>query len=166
MRGRTLNNALSFFDESHNFNTYTREQMKCFLTRNGFGSTAVINWWHYTIRFTRGTTLWSGSSHARLKGVSGISMTMGCSPMSFDILSQRIVEALGWFWYWKKRQRKKCATQASPWLTQSRALFKRTVFRWKIWTLKIDLQICQEATQALPERSRIPVLGRKSLTER
>jgi len=40
MRGRTLNNAFVILDESQNT---TREQMKMFLTRIGFGSTAVIN---------------------------------------------------------------------------------------------------------------------------
>lgn len=39
MRGRTLNNAFIILDESQNT---TREQMKMFLTRIGFGSTAVI----------------------------------------------------------------------------------------------------------------------------
>lgn len=39
MRGRTLNNAFIILDESQNT---TREQMKMFLTRLGFGSTAVI----------------------------------------------------------------------------------------------------------------------------
>lgn len=39
MRGRTLNNAFIILDESQNT---TREQMKMFLTRIGFNSTAVI----------------------------------------------------------------------------------------------------------------------------
>jgi len=39
MRGRTLNNSFIILDESQNT---TREQMKMFLTRIGFGSTAVI----------------------------------------------------------------------------------------------------------------------------
>jgi phosphate starvation-inducible PhoH-like protein len=39
MRGRTLNDAFIILDESQNT---TREQMKMFLTRLGFGSTAVI----------------------------------------------------------------------------------------------------------------------------
>ena len=40
MRGRTLNNSFIIMDESQNT---TREQMKMFLTRMGFGSYAVIN---------------------------------------------------------------------------------------------------------------------------
>jgi phosphate starvation-inducible protein PhoH len=39
MRGRTLNNSFIILDESQNT---TVEQMKMFLTRIGFGSTAVI----------------------------------------------------------------------------------------------------------------------------
>lgn len=39
MRGRTLNNSFVILDESQNT---TREQMKMFLTRIGFGSTAVV----------------------------------------------------------------------------------------------------------------------------
>mgnify|MGYP001233388962 FL=1 len=40
MRGRTLNNSFIIMDESQNT---TKEQMKMFLTRMGFGSFAVIN---------------------------------------------------------------------------------------------------------------------------
>lgn len=39
MRGRTLNNAFVILDEAQNT---TRLQMKMFLTRLGFGSTAVV----------------------------------------------------------------------------------------------------------------------------
>ena len=39
MRGRTLNDAFLILDEAQNT---TREQMKMFLTRMGFGSRAVI----------------------------------------------------------------------------------------------------------------------------
>jgi phosphate starvation-inducible PhoH-like protein len=39
MRGRTLNNAFIILDEAQNA---TREQMKMFLTRIGFGSKAVV----------------------------------------------------------------------------------------------------------------------------
>ena len=39
MRGRTLNNAFIILDEAQNT---TLEQIKMFLTRLGFGSTAVI----------------------------------------------------------------------------------------------------------------------------
>lgn len=91
MRGRTLNNAFIILDESQNT---TREQMKMFLTRIGFGSTAVITGDRTQIDLPRGTS--SGLAHAVhvLDGVKGISMTQFSS---IDVvrhpLVQRIVEA-------------------------------------------------------------------------
>ena len=52
MRGRTLNNAFIILDEAQNT---TREQMKMFLTRIGFGSTAVITGDATQIDLPRGT---------------------------------------------------------------------------------------------------------------
>lgn len=91
MRGRTLNNAFIILDESQNT---TREQMKMFLTRIGFGSTAVINGDPSQIDLPRGQA--SGLSHAInvLEGVNGISFTYFTSK---DVvrhpLVQRIVDA-------------------------------------------------------------------------
>jgi len=59
MRGRTLNNAFIILDESQNT---TREQMKMFLTRVGFGSTAVITGDVTQIDLPNGTR--SGLIHA------------------------------------------------------------------------------------------------------
>ncbi len=59
MRGRTLNNSFIILDESQNT---TREQMKMFLTRIGFGSTAVITGDTTQIDLPRGTL--SGLLHA------------------------------------------------------------------------------------------------------
>ncbi|MBV1930503.1 MAG: PhoH family protein [Porticoccaceae bacterium] len=72
MRGRTLNNAYIILDESQNT---TREQMKMFLTRIGFGSTAVITGDITQIDLPRGTR--SGLIHGCnvLDGVEGISFT-------------------------------------------------------------------------------------------
>jgi len=72
MRGRTLNDAFIILDEAQNT---TREQMKMFLTRIGFGSTAVITGDVTQIDLPRGTT--SGLRHAIdvLKDVDDISMT-------------------------------------------------------------------------------------------
>ncbi|RLA47715.1 MAG: PhoH family protein [Gammaproteobacteria bacterium] len=72
MRGRTLNNAFIILDESQNT---TREQMKMFLTRIGFGSTAVITGDVTQIDLPRGTQ--SGLVHGCkvLDGVAGISFT-------------------------------------------------------------------------------------------
>ena len=70
MRGRTLNNAYILLDESQNT---TREQMKMFLTRIGFGSTAVITGDTSQIDLPRGIN--SGLVHVCevLKDVPGIS---------------------------------------------------------------------------------------------
>lgn len=72
MRGRTLSNAYVILDESQNT---TREQMKMFLTRIGFGSKAVITGDVTQIDLPRGK--YSGLKHAIrvLKGVEGIGFT-------------------------------------------------------------------------------------------
>lgn len=72
MRGRTLNNAFIILDESQNT---TASQMKMFLTRIGFGSTAVITGDMTQIDLPRGSE--SGLLHATqvLKNVKCISFT-------------------------------------------------------------------------------------------
>ena len=91
MRGRTLNNAFIILDESQNT---TREQMKMFLTRIGFGSTAVITGDVTQVDLPKGSS--SGLKHAAsvLDSVDGISFTRF---LSRDIvrhpLVQRIVDA-------------------------------------------------------------------------
>ena len=91
MRGRTLNNSFIILDESQNT---TLEQMKMFLTRIGFGSTAVITGDITQVDLPRGTR--SGLAHVTevLKGVNGIGFTHF---QSKDVvrhpLVQRIVEA-------------------------------------------------------------------------
>ncbi|KAA1190131.1 PhoH family protein [Pseudohalioglobus sediminis] len=72
MRGRTLNNAFIILDEAQNT---TREQMKMFLTRIGFGSTAVITGDATQIDLPRGAQ--SGLTHAGniLHDVEGIGFT-------------------------------------------------------------------------------------------
>jgi phosphate starvation-inducible PhoH-like protein len=72
MRGRTLNHAFIILDEAQNT---TREQMKMFLTRIGFGSTAVITGDATQIDLPRGAQ--SGLTHAAniLEEVQGIGFT-------------------------------------------------------------------------------------------
>ncbi len=72
MRGRTLNEAFIILDEAQNT---TPEQMKMFLTRIGFGSTAVVTGDVTQIDLPRGTR--SGLRHVIevLQGVDGISFT-------------------------------------------------------------------------------------------
>jgi phosphate starvation-inducible PhoH-like protein len=91
MRGRTLNNSFVILDESQNT---TREQMKMFLTRIGFGSTAVINGDPTQIDLPRGQM--SGLAHVNqvLKGVEGISFThFTAKDVVRHPLVQRIVQA-------------------------------------------------------------------------
>ncbi len=91
MRGRTLNNAYVILDESQNT---TREQMKMFLTRIGFGTTAVITGDITQIDLPKGTQ--SGLTHVMtvLQDVSGIGITrFENRDVVRHPLVQRIVEA-------------------------------------------------------------------------
>lgn len=91
MRGRTLNNCFVILDESQNT---TREQMKMFLTRIGFGSTAVINGDPSQIDLPRGHP--SGLAHATkvLDNVGGITFThFTAKDVVRHPLVQRIIEA-------------------------------------------------------------------------
>ena len=91
MRGRTLNNAFIILDESQNT---TVEQMKMFLTRIGFGSTAVITGDITQVDLPRGAK--SGLAHVLdvLDGVAGIAFTrFGSKDVVRHPMVQRIVEA-------------------------------------------------------------------------
>ncbi|UVE17176.1 PhoH family protein [Pseudomonas sp. LS44] len=91
MRGRTLNNSFIILDESQNT---TLEQMKMFLTRIGFGSTAVITGDITQVDLPRGTR--SGLTHVIdvLHEVPGISFThFKSKDVVRHPLVQRIVEA-------------------------------------------------------------------------
>lgn len=91
MRGRTLNNSFVILDESQNT---TKEQMKMFLTRIGFGSTAVITGDPSQVDLPRGVL--SGLKHAAcvLDGVEGIGFTrFSAKDVVRHPLVQRIVEA-------------------------------------------------------------------------
>ena len=93
MRGRTLNHSFIILDEAQNT---TREQMKMFLTRIGFGSTAVIT--GDVTQIDLSSSQPSGLIHAQrvLRDIEGISTTHF---VSADVvrhpLVQRIVEAYG-----------------------------------------------------------------------
>ena len=90
MRGRTLNNAFIILDESQNT---TIEQMKMFLTRIGFGSTAVITGDITQIDLAGER---SGLIHVLnvLKEVDGLSFTrFGSKDVVRHPVVQRIVEA-------------------------------------------------------------------------
>jgi len=91
MRGRTLSHSYIILDESQNT---TKEQMKMFLTRIGFGSTAVITGDPTQVDLQKGQT--SGLRHALevLDDVPGISFThFKSSDVVRHPLVQRIVDA-------------------------------------------------------------------------
>ena len=91
MRGRTLRNSYIILDESQNT---TPEQMKMFLTRIGFGSTAVITGDVTQVDLPRGTL--SGLKHVLhvLDGVKGIGFShFDSKDVVRHKLVQRIVDA-------------------------------------------------------------------------
>lgn len=88
MRGRTLNNAFIILDESQNT---TREQMKMFLTRIGFGSTAVITGDNTQIDLPRGTQSGLVQVCEVLKKVEGISFTFFNSR---DVVRHPLVQSI------------------------------------------------------------------------
>jgi len=93
MRGRTLNEAFIILDEAQNT---TVDQMKMFLTRIGFGSTAVVNGDVTQVDLPRAQV--SGLRHAAriLSGVAGVSVTwFQPEDVVRHPLVQRIVEAYG-----------------------------------------------------------------------
>ncbi len=73
MRGRTLNESFIILDEAQNT---SKEQMKMFLTRIGFGSTAVVTGDVTQVDLPKGQH--SGLRHALevLKGIDGIAFTV------------------------------------------------------------------------------------------
>lgn len=91
MRGRTLNHSFVILDESQNT---TKEQMKMFLTRIGFGSKAVITGDISQVDLPRG--VYSGLKHGLnvLDGVPGIGITrFDSKDVVRHPLVQRIVDA-------------------------------------------------------------------------
>ena len=91
MRGRTLNDSFIILDEAQNTTT---EQIKMFLTRVGFGSTAVIT--GDITQIDLPSEKMSGLKHVLkvLKDVEGISFTMfGVRDVVRHPLVQRIVAA-------------------------------------------------------------------------
>ncbi|MFV2090237.1 MAG: PhoH family protein [Pseudomonadales bacterium] len=91
MRGRTLNNAFIILDEAQNT---TVAQMKMFLTRIGFGSTAVITGDVTQIDLPRGELSGLKNVVDVLAGAEGISFThFGSRDVVRHPLVQKIVDA-------------------------------------------------------------------------
>nr|WP_299241952.1 PhoH family protein [uncultured Halomonas sp.] len=95
MRGRTLNNAFIILDESQNT---TREQMKMFLTRIGFGSTAVVTGDVTQVDLPRGQSSGLIQVLDVLKDTPGIGVThFAAKDVVRHPLVQRIIEAYDLF---------------------------------------------------------------------
>ncbi len=95
MRGRTLNNAFIILDESQNT---TREQMKMFLTRIGFGSTAVITGDVTQVDLPKGQSSGLIQVLDVLKDTAGIGVThFAAKDVVRHPLVQRIIEAYDLF---------------------------------------------------------------------
>jgi phosphate starvation-inducible PhoH-like protein len=91
MRGRTLNHAFVILDEAQNT---TREQMKMFLTRIGFGSRCVVTGDTSQIDLPRGTASGLVDAQQVLAGVQGIGFTaFTAADVVRHPLVARIVEA-------------------------------------------------------------------------
>jgi phosphate starvation-inducible PhoH-like protein len=91
MRGRTLNHAFVILDEAQNT---TREQMKMFLTRIGFGSKCVVTGDVSQIDLPRGTDSGLIDAERVLRRVNGIAMTrFTAADVVRHPLVARIVEA-------------------------------------------------------------------------
>lgn len=72
MRGRTLDNAFIILDEAQNT---TREQMKMFLTRMGFGSKVVITGDITQVDLPKGKASGLKEANKILKGIEGIAFS-------------------------------------------------------------------------------------------
>ena len=91
MRGRTLSHAFIILDEAQNA---TREQMKMFLTRIGFGSKCVVTGDVSQIDLPKGTPSGLIDAHHVLRGVEGIAVTeFTAADVVRHPLVARIVEA-------------------------------------------------------------------------
>ena len=95
MRGRTLNDAFIILDEAQNT---TPEQMKMFLTRLGFGSTAVVNGDATQVDLPNGTTSGLHVVQQILDAIDGISFVhLDGKDVVRHRIVQDIVEAYGRF---------------------------------------------------------------------
>ena len=91
MRGRTLNHAFIILDEAQNS---TREQMKMFLTRIGFGSKCVVTGDVSQIDLPKHTASGLIDAHRVLRGVAGLAVTeFTAADVVRHPLVARIVEA-------------------------------------------------------------------------
>ena len=102
MRGRTLNNAFIILDEAQNT---TREQMKMFLTRMGFGSKVVVTGDVTQIDLPEGKRSGLIDAEHVLKNVDGIEI---CYLKEVDVVRHELVKKIiGAYERFEKRQMEK-----------------------------------------------------------
>lgn len=131
MRGRTLSHSYVILDESQNT---TREQMKMFLTRIGFGSKAVVTGDITQVDLPRGVQ--SGLRHVLdvLDGVEGIGLTrFANSDVVRHPLVQKVVDAYDKFESAEKKRKdakhaeqKRIAMEQSAQLQATHAILTAT----------------------------------------
>ena len=88
MRGRTLDNSFIILDEAQNT---TREQMKMFLTRMGFGSKVVVTGDITQIDLPRGKKSGLIEAERVLRGVDGIDF---CYLKDVDVVRHELVKRI------------------------------------------------------------------------
>ena len=102
MRGRTLNNAFIILDEAQNT---TREQMKMFLTRMGFGSKVVVTGDVTQIDLPEGKRSGLIDAERVLKNVEGIEI---CYLKEIDVVRHELVKKIiGAYDRYEKKQAEK-----------------------------------------------------------
>jgi phosphate starvation-inducible PhoH-like protein len=131
MRGRTLSHCYVILDESQNT---TREQMKMFLTRIGFGSKAVVTGDITQVDLPRGVQ--SGLRHVLnvLEGVEGIGLThFANSDVVRHPMVQKVVDAYDKFETAEKKRKddqyaegKRIALEQSAQLQTTHAILTAT----------------------------------------
>ena len=88
MRGRTLDNAFIILDEAQNT---TKEQMKMFLTRMGFGSRVVVTGDLTQIDLPRGTKSGLLDATRVLKDIKGIEFSY---LTAYDVVRHELVKKI------------------------------------------------------------------------
>ena len=86
MRGRTLNDSFVILDEAQNT---TREQMKMFLTRLGYGSKAVVTGDVTQVDLPAGKTSGLKEAQSLLKNIEGIGIIIFTER---DVVRHRLVQ--------------------------------------------------------------------------
>ena len=164
MRGRTLNDAFIILDEAQNT---TPEQMKMFLTRIGFGSTAVITGDVTQVDLPRGQTSGLRQGVEVLRHVEGISFTFfNARDVVRHALVQRIVnayDAMGEMGKVGERVGGELAITARAGVVGKHDGFPAHVGQCRPGTAVIDLVLAEDEVEVLQSPREVLVLCRLTL---